>query len=80
MVSVTFVNIADPYNMEVTPEPEPPNQAPSNSIVINRVEAKSVESFSPFGDAQGLEALSTAAASNYDYIRPQYVTTFGCFS
>src|SRR4051794_26491003 len=63
--AVTFVNIADPYNMEATPEPEPEAPPHSSPIRIQRVEER-IEAYSPFDDARGLEALSTAATSNYD--------------
>jgi hypothetical protein len=73
LCAVTFVNIEDPYNMEATPEPEP--QAGSSPIIIHRAEERIVDGYSPFDDATGLEALSTAATSNYDYIRPLYVNS-----
>lgn len=70
MVAVTFHNIADPYNMDPTPEPE--FQPASNSIVAPRLEERPAEnSFHiPYDDAPGLEALSAAATSNFEYVRP----------
>lgn len=68
--TVTFHNITDPYNMEPTPEPE--YHTVSTSIVVSRLEERSADNFfnMPFDDAPGLEALSAAATSNYEYIRP----------
>ena len=66
---VTFHNITDPYNMEPTPEPEYPNIA--NPILVPPMEERLAEnSFHiPYDDAPGLEALSAAATSNFEYIR-----------
>jgi hypothetical protein len=71
---VTFHNITDPYNMEPTPEPE--NQTMSNPIVVPRLEERPAENFFhiPYDDAPGLEALSAAATSNFEYIRPLSAT------
>lgn len=68
--TVTFHNITDPYNMEPTPEPEFPNIA--NPILVPRLEERPAESLFhiPYDDAPGLEALSAAATSNFEYIRP----------
>ncbi|KAK6585410.1 hypothetical protein PZA11_002137 [Diplocarpon coronariae] len=68
--TVTFVNITDPYNMEPSPEPE--IRQPSASTVSPQVEDRQQEAyFNVCSDqAPGLEALSTAAASGFQYIRP----------
>ena len=70
LFTVTFHNITDPYNMEPTPEPE--FQTASNPIVVPRLEGRPAENFFhiPYDDAPGLEALSAAATSNFEYIRP----------
>jgi hypothetical protein len=70
--AVTFFNITDPYNMETTPEPEAEHQADSTPRIVPQIEERSVESYFgvPFDQASGLEALSEAATSNFQYIRP----------
>ena len=67
---MTFLNITDPYNMETTPEPE--SLPPLTPQVIPRVAESPAESFyrTSYDDAPGLEALSAAATSNFDYMRP----------
>lgn len=56
--------------MEPTPEPE--LQPASTPIIIQHLEERPHESYfnMPFDQASGLEALSTAATSNFQYIRP----------
>ena len=67
---MTFFNITDPFNMEATPEPENFDASTSKAIPgFEESEAGNVAQV-PFDDAPGLEALSAAATSNYDYIRP----------
>jgi hypothetical protein len=58
--------------MEATPELEgdhPPDSAP---ILVPQLEERSAENYfsMPFDQAPGLEALSAAATSNFQYIRP----------
>lgn len=67
---VTFLNITDPYNMEPTPEPE--YRPASTPIIVPQLEERPSETYfnMPFDQAPGLEALSTAATSNFHYIRP----------
>ena len=74
LLPVTFHNITDPYNMEPTPEPE--YHAASIPIVVPRLEERTADNFfhMPFDDAPGLEALSAAATSNFEYIRPMSAT------
>jgi hypothetical protein len=69
---VTFLNITDPFNMETTPEPETDPRADSIPIVLPQLEGRSAESYfnMPFDGAPGLEALSAAATSTFQYIRP----------
>jgi hypothetical protein len=53
--------------MEATPEPE---QQTSTPIIVPQMEERPVEYFNgPFTQAPGLEALSTAATANFQYIR-----------
>jgi hypothetical protein len=68
--TVIFHNITDPYNME--PNPEPEFQNASNPVIMPRLEERPAESLFhiPYDDAPGLEALSAAATSNFEYIRP----------
>lgn len=68
--TVTFLNITDPYNMEPSPEPE--YRTTSTPIIVPQLEERSAESYfhMPFDQAPGLEALSTAATTNFHYIRP----------
>ena len=73
--TVTFHNITDPYNMEATPEPEYTNR--STSADLSSLEERPAETsfhIPPYDDAPGLEALSTAAAGNFEYIRPLSAT------
>jgi hypothetical protein len=67
---VTFFNITDPYNMEPTPEPE--SQPALTPVIAQQLEERQHESFfnMPFDQTSGLEALSTAATTNFQYIRP----------
>ncbi|TAQ88664.1 hypothetical protein B7494_g3036 [Chlorociboria aeruginascens] len=64
--TVTFLNITDPFNMETTPEPE--YRSPSAPLNNNRLGPSQAHSYFPFDEAPGLDALSTAATTNYDYI------------
>jgi hypothetical protein len=70
MSPVTFFNITDPFNMEATPEPETHDS--STPKAMPRSEERDTGNYTQvtFDDAPGLEALSTAATSNYDYLRP----------
>jgi hypothetical protein len=70
MNPVTFFNITDPFNMEATPEPETHDS--STPTAMPRSEERDTGNYTQvtFDDAPGLAALSTAAASNYDYLRP----------
>jgi hypothetical protein len=72
--AVTFLNITDPFNMEATPEPE--YQATSIPILVPQVEERSADIYygMSFDQAPGLEALSTAATSGFQYIRPLSVS------
>jgi hypothetical protein len=56
--------------METTPEPE--IRTASTPIVVSQLGKGNTESYFhlPYDDAPGLEALSAAATSNLDYIRP----------
>jgi hypothetical protein len=59
--------------MEPTPEPEPePDQADSAHIIAPLLEERSAENYfnMSFDQAPGLEALSAAATSNFQYARP----------
>ncbi|KAE9379587.1 hypothetical protein N431DRAFT_159847 [Stipitochalara longipes BDJ] len=69
---VTFFNITDPFNMEDTPEPEAEHGPDSIPIIVPQIEERSAEGYFgvPFDQASGLEALSEAATSNLQYIRP----------
>ncbi|EKD20866.1 Zn(II)2Cys6 transcription factor [Drepanopeziza brunnea f. sp. 'multigermtubi' MB_m1] len=68
--TVTFCNIADPYNTE--PSPEPDFQEISAPVVPPRGDEKPQGSYLniPYEQAPGLEALSAAATSTFQYIRP----------
>jgi hypothetical protein len=76
MSGVTFFNITDPYNMEATPEPEVEHRAASTPRVVPQIEERSTKNYfsMPFDQASGLEALSEAATSNFQYIRPVSVS------
>lgn len=65
---VTFINITDPFNMEPTPEPE--TRTAVTPVVVPRIEERVAETYFTYDGAPGLEALSTAATSNYDWKRP----------
>jgi hypothetical protein len=71
MSGVTFFNITDPFNMETTPEPEAEHRPDSTPIIVPQIEERSAENYfnMPFDQASGLEALSEAATSNFQYIR-----------
>lgn len=58
--------------MEATPEPEPDHRADSTPMIVPALEERSAESYfnMPFDQAPGLEALSAAATSTFQYIRP----------
>jgi hypothetical protein len=68
MLLVTFLNITDPFNMEATPEPEYPASTP---IEVQHVEERPADNYFPmqYDQTSGLEALSTAATGNYQYMR-----------
>jgi hypothetical protein len=68
--NVTFLNITDPYNMEASPEPEV--HPTSNPIIIPQLEERPPDNYFnvTYDQAPGLEALSTAATSDYQYTRP----------
>jgi hypothetical protein len=68
--TVTFLNITDPFNMEPTPEPE--YRAASSPIIVAQPEDRHVNSFLhlPYDEAPGLETLSAAATSNFEYLQP----------
>jgi hypothetical protein len=69
---VTFFNITDPFNMEATPDPEPELQSDYTPTIAPQAEEISVGNYfsTPFDQASGLEALSEAATSNFQYLRP----------
>ena len=59
--------------MEATPEPEPePDRADSTPNIAPQLEERPAENYfnMSFDQASGLEALSTAATSNFQYVRP----------
>jgi hypothetical protein len=58
--------------MEATPEPETEHQSDSTPTIVPQVEEGSAENYFsiPFDQASGLEALSEAATSNFQYLRP----------
>lgn len=71
MVIVTFYNVTDPYNMEETPDPENSpliHPQPLAATKMN-IEDSPMNSYVPqlFEEAPGLEVLSNAATSNYEY-------------
>jgi len=68
---VTFFNITDPFNMEDTPEPETAIRGSPIREVVRPSEEKSTRSHvgMSFDQAPGLEALSAAATSNFQYSR-----------
>ncbi|RDW71056.1 hypothetical protein BP6252_07619 [Coleophoma cylindrospora] len=71
--NVTFLNITDPYNMDATPEPE--NRADSSpsapSGALQTEERQDPNYFrAPYDQAPGLEALSAAAISDFQFLRP----------
>jgi hypothetical protein len=72
MARVTFFNITDPFNMEATPEPEAEHRSHTTATTVPQTEERPIESYFavPFDQAPGLEALSEAATSNLQYIRP----------
>lgn len=69
---ITFHNIIDPFNMEPTPEPEFQHvQSPVAPMVVP-IQERPQNSYFPgnLEGASGLEALSVAATSNLQYLRP----------
>lgn len=69
---IAFHNIVDPFNMEPTPEPEfQPMQSPVATMAV-QMQERPQNSYFPatFEGAPGLEALSVAATSNLQYLRP----------
>ncbi|KAG9242963.1 hypothetical protein BJ878DRAFT_143184 [Calycina marina] len=81
---IAFFNITDPYNMEMTPDPEveailaqEQAEGPAESSAAAPM-VQGAASSSPF---DGLEALSAAATSNFENVRPLSVpTTPGSYS
>lgn len=71
LFAVTFLNITDPYNIEPTPEPEF-QPTSSDSTIAQGLEDRPTENYfhMPYDDASGLEALSAAATSKFEYVRP----------
>jgi hypothetical protein len=69
---VTFFNITDPFNMEASPEPDAEHRPEPTPVLVPQIEERSAETFFtvPFDQASGLEALSEAATSTFQYIRP----------
>ena len=70
---MTFLNITDPFNMEATPEADPePDRANSTPIIVPQLEERPADNYfnMSFDQAPGLEALSAAATSNFQYVRP----------
>lgn len=62
--------------MEDTPEPEPePDRANSTPIIVPQLEERPADNYfnMSFDQAPGLEALSAAATSNFQYVRPPSV-------
>ena len=74
---VTFFNITDPFNMEDTPEPEMAPRENAMRDIFRPPEDGSAGSYTgmSFDQAPGLEALSAAATSNFQYSRPLAVAT-----
>lgn len=70
---VTFLNITDPFNMEATPEPDIEEASTTDVPQIGEPQPESYFPMS-FDQASGLEALSAAATSSYQYIRPLSVS------
>lgn len=68
LFTVTFYNVIDPYNMEATPEPE---QLTDSSLpaTTRDVTDDTAHNRPSFEEAPGLEALSTAATTNMEYMR-----------
>jgi hypothetical protein len=73
--AVTFRQVTDPYNMEPSPEPA---DLPPLATSVTDLQSDRQPSDNPFHvsfdetpglEAPGLEALSTAAASNFEYVR-----------
>lgn len=58
--------------MEATPEPETQSQPDSTPITVSQNEERPAETYfgATYDPASGLEALSEAATSNFQYIRP----------
>ncbi|CAG8981908.1 hypothetical protein HYALB_00009163 [Hymenoscyphus albidus] len=70
--TIAFHNIIDPFNMEPTPEPEYLPATISTPPIVMQMQEPSQNSYFPgnFEGASGLEALSVAATSNLQYLRP----------
>ncbi|KAL2074628.1 hypothetical protein VTL71DRAFT_8406 [Oculimacula yallundae] len=66
--NVTFLNVTDPYNMEPTPEPDQ-SPVPGLSPAVGERPPASIFNMS-YDEAPGLDALSTAATSTFQYMRP----------
>ncbi|ESZ93520.1 hypothetical protein SBOR_6101 [Sclerotinia borealis F-4128] len=66
---IIFVHVTDPYNMEVTPEPEQLTDStlPTTSTMDETGDA--AYNHPSFEKVPGLEALSTAATTNMEYLR-----------
>jgi hypothetical protein len=67
-LTVTFFNVIDPYNMETSPEPEQSTESilPTATTIDDPVDG--VSTYPQFEEAPGLEALSTAATTNMEYM------------
>ncbi|ATZ52245.1 hypothetical protein BCIN_08g00170 [Botrytis cinerea B05.10] len=65
---ITFFNVIDPYNMETSPEPEQSTESilPTATTIDDPVDG--VSTYPQFEEAPGLEALSTAATTNMEYM------------
>ncbi|KAA8568285.1 hypothetical protein EYC84_007321 [Monilinia fructicola] len=66
---VTFFNVTDPYNMETTPEPEQPIDSALPTTTTMDGASDGAFNHPSFEKAPGLEALSTAATTNLEYMR-----------
>ncbi|KAJ8065820.1 hypothetical protein OCU04_006483 [Sclerotinia nivalis] len=66
---VTFFNVIDPYNMEASPEPEQPADSTLPTIGTVDTTSDGAYNYPSFEKAPGLEALSTAATTNIEYMR-----------
>ena len=66
---MTFFNVTDPFNMEATPEPEQLANSTLPTTTAMEETDDCAYNYPLVVEAHGLEALSTVATANMEYMR-----------